>query len=452
MSSSTLYRAVAEEEAAAGNLEAAKVAYARAVAEDPRDQRARAGLGRLCSATEPSAGLPPGTAQDEFQRGVDRMNHGDRQGAIAAFEAVRAGSPDRPAALLEGICLYEQGREAEARPLLEDARAEPKLAGTAALFLGLIAFHADDSLQAAALFDAAAANDSRLSASATSLSRVARRDGRLVASALAEVGYDSNVSLLPDGTVTAGGAGDGYSLTTGGLFGRPFGASGPFGRLIGQYRKQFQLADYDLGYGGVAAGYRLGRTGRYLAVEYGYDFLALGGAPYSSVQRLAADARIARGAFALGATYAARWEAFWPASTAAYSGTRQDVDVEASWHVAEVSAAAAYHLAVDGTRDPALSFVENGVMGLLRVGAGGQSRATLAGSFIARSYDAPDPDLGVQRNDRYFDLAIGGERDLSDHWTGRVTLTGRRAVSDVAAFDYTKLTASIGLAYSGGLL
>jgi tetratricopeptide (TPR) repeat protein len=453
-----MYRAVGDDERAAGDDAGARAAYAAAIARDPNDERARAALADLCRAGSPA---PDPAALDHFQDGLDRMNRGDRSGAIAAFEAARADGPDPAAALLEGICYYEQGRDQEARALFQQARedrraasdAASKIAGTASLFLGLIALHDEDSARASELFQAAQITDAGLSASLAGLSRLARRDGRLVVSALAEVGYDSNVSLVPDGTATATGAGDGYTLGTVGLFARPLGASGPYARLLGQYRKQLQITAYDLGDVGGAAGYRLGRPSQSVAAEYGYDYLTLGQAAYLSAQRLAAEGRLTRGAMALRASYAAAWESFLTGAAAPYSGVLQNIDAEADWQLsAPWTIGLGYHVAPDSARDPALSFLEQGPLALLRYGGADKTRGILGGSLLVRHYDAPDPDLGVTRSDVYLDLGLTGERDLSDRWTGRLTLSARRALSNVPAFQYTKVMAAIAFTYSGGLL
>lgn len=446
-----LYRAVGDEEVQADHLQAAKVAYARALQWNSADRQAQAGLAALCS-PKPATGSLEALAVDEFQVGVDRMARGDRAGAIAAFERVRSRGVDRAASLLEGICLYEEEQDAQARPLLEEARSEPKLAGTATVFLGLIALRQDDPARALGLFDAARAADARLTSSLFGLSRAASQEGRLLFSALTEAGYDSNVSLVPDGTATAGGAGDGYGLATVGLFGRPFGAQGPFGRVIGQYRKQLQITTYDLGDVGAAGGYRLGRATRFLAAEYGYDFLTLGGTEYLSAEHVAAEGRLARGALALHGGYTGRWESFLTSNTSPYSGFAQEAEVEAAWQGPLVGAALGYQFTADHARDSALAFTENGARATLTMGAAGDTRAAITGAFTARRYDAVDPDLAVERSDRYLDLVIGAERDVSVHWTARLTLTARRAFSNVPEFEYTKLTAAIGLAYSGGVL
>jgi hypothetical protein len=448
--SAEVYRRVGDDEAAAGNVVAAEAAYRQALARNPGDERARASLARLCAAEgAPASAAPP----DRFQQGIERMNRGDRQGAIAEFEAVRAAGPDPAAALLEGICAYELGDDERARPLFEEARSTPKVAGTAKFFLGLIALRDDDTARAASLFEAAAASDERLAASAAGLGRLAHRDGRLVVSAFVEGGYDSNVPLAPDGTATDTGDGDGDIAAVVGMFWRPWGTTGPYAHLVGQYRKQFQITSYDLGEVSGALGYRVGRGGQYVAGEYSYDFLALGGAPYLSANRLLATGRLVHGHLSAGATYLARWESYLTTAASPYSGLNQDGEIEGDWQAWTTAAlGVGYHLGRDITTESALSFLEHGPFAVLRLGLAGDTRLFAEELLTFRRYDVFDLDLGVQRADSYFDGLLVGERDLSDHWTARLTLTARRALSNVPELQYTKVTAALGLAYTGTLL
>jgi tetratricopeptide (TPR) repeat protein len=451
-----VYRAVGDDERAAGHVEAARSAYREALRRDPDDARARERLSELCRMRDADRLAhpqpPPVSAPDHFEDGLARMKRGDRPGAIAAFEAARALGADPGAALLEGICEYEEGRDRKAQALLEQARNDPKLAGTALFFLGLIALHDSQEHLAASLLDDAAVNNPRLAATAAGLARGARRDGRVVASLLAEAGYDSNVSLAPDGPEARAGAGDGYATTVAGLLLRPLGSPGPYARVTGQYRKQFEIVSFDVGDASGALGFQLGRGRRYAAGEYAYDFLSLGGSPYLSAHRLFANARLSGERLAVGGAYAARLESFLTDATAPYSGLRQDADLEVDLLLsAAASIGVGYHLGADGTERKELSYVEQGPAALLRLGAGREVRLLADARVTFRRYDAVDPDLGVERADRYFDGAVAWELDASDHWTVRVTTTARRALSNVPDLQYTKLTAALGLVYTAGL-
>jgi hypothetical protein len=445
-----IYRSVGDDEAAAGNVAAAMAAYRQALARDPGDERARAALARLCAPELAPAQAP---TPDRFQQGIERMNLADRQGAIAEFEAVRAAGSDPAAALLEGVCWYELGDDERARPLLEEARRTPKVAGTAKLFLGLIALREDATAQAVSLFDDAAQAGGRLAASAAGLARLSRRDGRLVVSALIEGGYDSNVPLAPDGTATTAGDGDGDLAAIAGLFARPWGTTGPYARIVGQYRQQFQITRYDLGDLSGALGYRVGRGGQYVAGEYSYDVVTLGAAPYLSANRLLATGRLSDGQLSAAATYAARWESYLTSAASPYSGFIQNGEIEGEWQACTTAVVGiGYHLGRDLTTESALSFLEQGPLAVLRLSPDSATRFFGEGTLTFRRYDTVDPDLEVQRADRYLDGLLVGERDLSDHWTARLTFAARRALSNVPELQYTKLTAAFGLAYTGAIL
>jgi tetratricopeptide (TPR) repeat protein len=449
-----IYRAVGDDERASGNAAAAQVAYREALRHDPNDAAARLGLEALCregrrAAAE--AGVP--SRQDDFDRGVELMQQGDRAGAIAAFEAWRALEPDAAAALLEGICRYELGDDRGARPLFEEARRAPKFAGTALFFLGLIAMHDDEDARAASLFSAAAGRDAGIASAAASLRRLARRDGRVVASALAESGFDSNVELAPDGSANRAGAGDAHGGGVAGLFLRPVGSSGPYLRATGQYRKQLRLTSYDLGDAAAAVGLRVGRNRRSLNLEYAYDYLSLGGGPYLSRHRALALGRVSRGPFALLATYVARFETFLTQATEAYSGIRQDAEAAADWQLVSLLVVGlGYRIERDAVRDPALSYFEHGPIVALRFGLGGPARIAAEARLTLRDNDAFDPDLGARRQDTFVDGSVLGEYDVADNWTVRALLTGRRAFSNVPDFRYDKLTMALAIVYTVGVL
>src|SRR6185436_4599447 len=103
------------------------------------------GLNRLCR---------EGPRGDPLEAAIALMKRGDRLAAIARFEALRAGRHDAAATLLEGICRYELGDDAQALPLLLEARKEPALSSSADLFLGLISLRRGDGQDAERRFQA----------------------------------------------------------------------------------------------------------------------------------------------------------------------------------------------------------------------------------------------------------------------------------------------------------
>jgi tetratricopeptide (TPR) repeat protein len=454
-----LYRQIGDEEREAGDSAAATFAYREALRRSPRDQRARSALARLCVDARRTRGANSAadTAADSlglrFDEGLRLMERGDRKGAIAAFEAVRSSTSDPSAALLEGICEYERGHDRRARTLLLEAKMEPEIAGTAQFFLGIIALRAGDSAEASSLLASARALDPRLATNASDVLRLARRDGRLVLSAFTEGGFDSNVELTPDGTITGGGSADGYGLAAIALFARPYGISGPYFRANAQYREQARITAYNLADVAGALGVRASRDGGSVVAEYAYDFIALGQSPFLSAHRLLGGGRLPLGAFSFAATYFARFESFLSAGISGYSGLRHDVEAQSDWRPGRRSTVlVGYHLGRDATKDAALGYLEHGPLAGFRLGLDRPIRFGVEGRLTLRRYGAVDPDLGVERADRYVDGAVSGELDLSEHWTVRIVGTARRALSNIADFQYTKVTASVGLVYAVGVL
>ena len=440
------YRAVGEGERRAGVKDAAAAAYRSALALDPGDAAARSALSALCVEQRSASA---------FERGVRLMDAGHRAGAIEAFEEARAGGEDPSAALLEGICLYEEGDDGRARPLLLAADRDVGTRDSARFFLGLIALREGRSREAAALLEASAA-DRHLGPLALGLARDARRDGRLVLSMLLEGGYDSNVDLTPDGTRGAANTGDEALGATAVVRATPFGASGPYARLTGDLRQQAQYTPLDLLGGGIAGGWQAGHGGRFVLAEYGYEYRAMGGAPYLSAQRVVAGGRLAlvpSGALSAGAVWSARWERFLAAVDAGYSGLRQVAEADLALEpTRRFTARVAWHVGRDAANDPALAWWETGPRAAVRLEVTRDLRLGCEAAWWRRTYDAVDPSLGVRRADDLLDISALLEWDVAAEWTIRASLLGRRAFSNVAAFEYTKVVPMIGLAYTVGLL
>jgi len=438
------YRAVGDAERAAGSHDTAAAAYRAAVALDPADARSRAALALLC-AEEARDGA--------FERGLRRMQAGDRRAAIVAFDEARAARADRSAALLEGICFYELGEDERARPLLSEAEADPAHRNAARLFLGLVALRAGRSADATALLEAAAA-DHRLGPAALDLARLARRDGRVVVSVLLDATFDSNVDLTPDRTADLTREGDASGGATVLLRVAPWGDSGPFVRGTAVLRNQARYDALDLGGGGVAAGWQAGRGGGYLLGEASWDYRELGGAPYLSAPRLLGAARLDGGhGRSVGVAYFARWESFLPASATAYSGLRHFAEADVTAELApRTSGTLAWHGGHDATRDAALGWWEQGPRALLWLPLGRDARVGFELAYTWRTYSAFDAALGASRQDRFADLSTVLEQELGERWTLRAALGARKAFSNVPDFAYTRFVPMIGIAYTAGIL
>ncbi len=439
------YRAVGDAERAAGSSDTATAAYRAALARDREDAHARAALEALCAESR-RAGA--------FERGLARMQSGDRRGAVAAFEEARAAGRDLSATLLEGVSLYELGEDDRARPLLDEAEADPAHRESAAFFLGLIALRAGRPDEAVALLQASA-TDRRLGPMAMDLARLARRQGRVVLSVLLDGGWDSNVDLTPDRAGLPANAGDGSGGVTALARVAPYGDSGPYLTGTAVLRNQQRYDALDMLGAGVFAGWQAGRAGRYLLGEAGYEARQLGGAPYLSAPRLLGSARLGLGEVATaGLTYMARWETFRPAADQGYSGLRHFAEADLTWDLAgdhRSTAALAWHAGYDSARDPSLGWWEQGPRLALRLALSRDARLGLDGAYTWRAYEAFDPALGAARADRYVDVAGVLEYDLADRWTLRASVTGRKAFSNVPDFAYTKVVPMIGIAYTVGL-
>lgn len=435
-----VYRDVGASELAAGSVETAVSAYRDALANDPADGESREALRRICEA-------PP--APDPFREGIQRMDAGEYGAAAQAFHEVRGGDAAPSAELLEGICRFELGEDEAARLLFEEAAAYPPHRDEARLYLGLLALRAGAAAEAGALFHSVAENPT-LERAASDLARLARRDGRLVLSFLAESGWDSNVTLTPNGTPGGPPAADALYAFSGGALYRPQGSEGPYLRLGGFLQDQRHLAAYDFGGFDAAGGWQLGRGGHGFVAEYDYAARWFGGAPYLSAHALLGSGWIRAGRALFGASYLARFESYAP-GWSRFSGTVQRAEVRASLlATADVRLGLAYGVGRDAASDSVLSWIEQGPRAELWVVAGHALLGAQA-SMTWRGYDAYDPALSARRADRYLDAAAFAEWDLDGRLSLRVSALARRALSNVPAFEYDKLLLTVGVGYALGL-
>ncbi len=437
------YRAVGDAERSAGHPDTAAVAYREALHRDPSNQPARAALAALCRQA----------TADPFQQGRRLMDEGDWRAAAARFAEARAAGPDSSASLLEGICRYQLGEDQEATRLLREAERDPGHRDSARFFLGLLALRSGERSRAAALFESAAGNPS-LAGPASEMTRAASQAGRLVLSLLAEAGYDSNVDLAPGGSPSPTGDADGSAALTGLVLLRPFGESGLFARGTFTWREQARFDAYDLIGGGGSVGWDGGLgPGGWIHAEYGYDYRALGGAPYLSSSRLLGGAGLAIGRLSLGATYLARFESYLATADEPYSGVRQQLEARGAWSLGVGSwVAVAYRFGKDDAHHAVESWIENGPKAEASVRLGRAARLGLEAAATWRDYREVDPAFGVARSDVYLDGTATGEVVLGLPWAVRLTLGGRKAFSNVPDFAYTRVVVVLGIAYTIGLL
>lgn len=433
------YRAVGDAELSLGRRDTAEAAYRAAAARDPADAASRAALARLCAESA--------SHEDLFEKGVRRMDDGDLRGAVAAFRDARAAGPDPSAALLEGICHYELGEDAEAEALLAQAERAPAHREEAAFYRGLVALRAGDGSGAVRLFESAASNPA-LERLARDLARSAREEGRVVMSFVIESGWDSNVNLAPSGDALVARDSDGAVAIGAGLTWRPGRATGPYLRATGSLHEQLTLGAYDFGAVDGAGGWQL-RHGRWWGLgEYGYGYRTLGGEPFVGAHRLLASGGTTRGRVGLSATVLGRVESY-RGPWSGFSGTLGRAEVRASVALgAAARVALAYGGGRDDTDDDVLSYVDHGPTVELRVLLSRRTRLTFEAGATFRRYDELDVAFGARRDDVLLDGLVAGELELARGWTARLGLLGRQSFSNVAAFDYAKVVPSLGLSYA----
>jgi tetratricopeptide (TPR) repeat protein len=434
-----VYRDVADADLAAGSRDGAAAAYRDALARDPEDGASRAALQRLCAAG----------GNDPFQEGLRRMDAEDLPGAARAFEAAHSADGNASAALLGGIARYELGDDAAAERLLRAAERDPAHREEARFYLGLLALREGDGARAASLLEGAATNPA-LASPALDLARVARRDGRVILSFVAESGWDSNVNLGPGGPDGVAALSDGSASLAASALWRPQGARGPYLRAGGLLHELATQDAYDFAGIEAAGGWQL-RAGRHgAAAEYEYAHRSLGGDDYLGAHRLLASAWLRRGRAVAAGSYAVRFESF-AGEWAPFSGVLHRAEARATLDpTPRLRLGLAYAGGRDDARESVLSYWDHGPRAEVRL-LFGRVRLGMALGLTLRAYDVFDAALGARRHDAYLDGAAFVDVDLADRWTARAGLVGRHARSNVDALAYDKLAPSVAIGYTLGL-
>ena len=431
--SANAYLAVGDGELARGSVETAIVAYREAARLDPSLARARSAYLSTCLLQNRDALIG---------EGLRRMDARDCPGAIEQFHQL---SGDAEAALYQAVCLYEQGDDEEARPLLATAMTAPAFETRAKYFLGLIELRDRSGNDAAQLFDQVAASGESLAERAAVLRSVALRSGRAVVSASLESGYDSNINFTPDGLPASGDFGGAGNLS---LSLRPLGLSGPYLRANAFYRRQLQVADGDLGSFSGQVGYRLGRGPTYAFADYAYEATLLGGSPFLLAHRLRAAGQWQVRRFALSLVYAARIGTYQTAGSSAYTGTAHSLTPEVSYRLPLGSSVSlGYSVLRDDTSTANTTSWEHGPRANVRWVLLPTLLFGAEVGLLLRSFDAGTP---LPRSDVIGYGSLSLEKEL-----GRFTLFlasgARRSGSNDAAFAYTRLTATFGVSYTFGI-
>lgn len=444
------YRAIAEAEEAAGNAGTAAAAWRLVAANDPGDARARDALAAACREAK-----RPGEAGDPTKEAIRLLDAGRYREAAELLKRARQGRPAPEAALLEGICRYELGENAEAARLLREAEADRDLRESARLYLGLLALRAGAAREAATLFDAAA-GDRVLSALAGDLARSARWEAPLVLSVLAEAGWDSNVRLTDAELETRGGRtgasnGDAVAGLSGILIGRPFGPNGLFLRGAGSLQKYADLKEYDFTSVEAAAGWRWWRGGDGVTGEYAFANRTLGGYQYLMTHRILGTGSIAAGPLSFGATWWGRWEDY-GVPYEAFSGFNQRAEGRVSVALgARARLGLSWGWGRDDADDPANSWEERGPRLDLRLVLGPRQRLSAEVGWTRREHEEPGTyDDGtalttVLLEEDAVDGSAALEWDLGPRTTLRFSVAFRWVDSNYDPFDYTKVVPSAAL-------
>ena len=437
----SVYLRVGDAERARGNLGAAREAYRAALTRDPASIEARRALEAVCT-----------PAADPFQASADALEEGDPQRALRMLAMARGRGNDHAVDLLEGIARYQLGQDATAIPLLESARSDPALAESASFFLGLISLRRGDGDRASRLFDQAG-RAIGLEDAARQLARMAQQEGHVVLSALAELVYDTNVTLRPDGAPTTLPGPDGsVGLTLMGLV-RPWGTPGPYLRVEGQFSKQFTLSQLDLIGGAAALGLRLLGPTASLTGEYAYTYQALDGRGYLADHRVFLGGSLLTGVFLWGAAYAAHFETYRWEALSDQSGIRQVLELDAGLLPGGgVRITAGYAGTWDSARVDPLSYLEHGPI-LELVWARGPWTVGARGALAWRTYLAPDPNYaGATRADTRYLATTWVDLGLGAQWSVRGTVRLLRVDSNVPDLNATEWVFIGSVAWTGTVL
>ncbi|KFA94735.1 hypothetical protein [Archangium violaceum] len=413
------YVEVAEAEQAAGDTETALIAWREVLRREPRHARARAALKKLC------------------------------QGNTAAEAEAEAAA----ASLLSGLSLLERGEDVAAAAAFREALTEQELVDTASFFLGVLALREGRADDAGTFFDAAAtSSDEGLARRAGALRLRAAREGRVSLTGRLGGEYDSNVDLAPDGTRRQGGSGDGVSTALAELSVRPWGQRGPYARVSGNYRGHLRFPGFDLAGAGGALGWA--HLGPVLqgTVEYGLDYLALGGTPYLLAHRLRGAARVPVGPVVMEGSAAVRREDFLVTAFEGYSGWRGMARLDAEWSPTEsLTLSAGWSGGVLRAYDLALGFFEHGPRAGLSLDLNPGLRVLGEVGYSLRGYQNFDNPLGARREDGYLDASAVLEWDVARHWSMQASVGWRGASSNVPELAYGRFTGGLALVWSRGL-
>jgi tetratricopeptide (TPR) repeat protein len=411
---SVAYTAVGDDARAAGDPRTAALAYRKALALDPENPRAAAGLAALC---------------------------GD-------------ASADDGAALLEAIARYRDGDHGAAGAALSDIvrTAGASSAGAGAhFFLGLIALEHHDTPAAVRELELAR-GDPDYRGLAAALLRLAHRDGAVAVALLVEPELDTNPQLLPDtppsGAASGTPATDEDLLTVATVTARPAPWLAVRNALTWRNQRQLSALDFladDLEIAGELA------DGRHRAtIRYDLDYGVLDGARYLVANRGAIAYRHDGSVLAPVASYSLRRRDFLRDTEQAFTGWIHAADAGAIVHLgAGIDLDARATLGREITADASFANRSAGLRLVLRTRSTAPVRLIASASGGYARYDAAQPD-GLLRSEIPLDASADVEVDLGDHVVAVAGAAIARNQSSIEDFRYAKLVARCGLVVAWG--
>jgi tetratricopeptide (TPR) repeat protein len=410
---SAAYAAVGDDARAAGDLPTAAIAYRRAIALDPANRRATAGLAAVC-----------GEAIDDRAPLIDaiaRYRAGDHAAAWAALsEIVRAGGTSSAAA-------------------------------GAHFFLGLIALERHDTRTAIRELELELA-DPDYRALAAALLRLAHRDGTLAVALLVEPELDTNPQLVPDtpplGAATGAPATDEDLLTVATATVRPTPWLAVRDAL--SWRIQHQLSALDFLANDLAITAELTEGTHRVAIRYDLDYDLLGGARYLVANRATIAYRHDGSTAEPVASYSLQRRDYLRDTEQAFTGWVHTANAGAIVHLgAGIDLDARATLSRELTLDPSFANLAGGVHVVLRTRSTASARLIVSAAGGYARYDAAQPD-GQLRRDIRLEVSTDVEVDLADHMTAVAGAAVVHNESSIEDFRYNQLIARTGLVVAWG--
>ena len=394
-----VYLEEGQSELARSNFEAAAVALSLALSFDGSLEGAPALRQRACLSL----------GERSLEKVDALMDAGRWADALAALSSLPL-APPAARALLEGVCLFQLGDDDASKEALGRAVKDPAHEADARVLLSLIALRRGSARAAEEQLRALEHGGRELGGSLSSLLRQASRGGALIARASVFGGVDSNPALAPMG---GEGPPSGLIGFTGLVQLAPWGAVSPYARLAAGGREYPGLSVLRTFIGVGTLGMQLGRGGDRIAVDYSLDGVLFGIAPYAVTHGPRVEGSLQLGPVLVFAEWMLRFERFLPVDAQIFSGLRQDAALGATAALpAGFSVEAAWDVVRDVAQSRELSLLEHGP----RMSVGwtrGRVRAAAGATLDWRSYDAFDPDLGVQRADVRVRPSVRVEVDLT---------------------------------------